>query len=64
MTEIEASMSLKKNLGDYESFGASLSIRDTVRPDENTSQATDRVFKLVEKKLVEKIEKGMSDLGH
>lgn len=51
-----------RNLGNYESIHVSIGIEDFVRRDEKVADAVDRIYTLVEKKLVEKMEEIERDL--
>jgi hypothetical protein len=42
-------------LGNYESIKIGIGVEDFVRTGENTGTATDRVYKFVEEKLMEKV---------
>lgn len=55
-TRVKVSLRFVKNLGNYQSIHVDLGIEDFVRDiDQNTDAAIDRVYKLVEEKLVEKV---------
>jgi hypothetical protein len=43
-----------RNLGNYESIRIGIGVEDIVRQGENADSATDRVYKFVEEKLIEK----------
>ena len=51
-----------RNLGNYESIKVLIGVEDFVRDKENTNQATDRIYKFVEDKLVEKMGEIEADL--
>jgi len=44
-----------RNLGNYENIKIGIAIEDFKRDGESTDEATDRVYKFVEKKLIEKV---------
>ena len=53
-TRVKIDLSFTRNLGNYESIKIGIGIEDTVRQGENVDSATERVYKFVENKLVEK----------
>lgn len=53
-TRITVNLGFTKNLGNFESLRVDIGIQDFVRSGENINEATDRVYKFVEKKLEEK----------
>lgn len=53
-TKVKVDLSFTRNLGNYESIKISLGVEDTVRQGENVDTATERVYKFVEDKLIEK----------
>jgi len=55
-TSVRVELQYVRNLGNYESIRVSIGVEDNVRVDENVNSATDRVYKFVEDKLVEKME--------
>jgi hypothetical protein len=52
-----------KNLGNYESLHVDIGIEDSVRQGETANEATDRVYKFVEAKLMEKVKAITEELG-
>lgn len=54
-TSVRVELQYVRNLGNYESIRVAIGVEDNVRLDENVNQATDRVYKFVEDKLVEKM---------
>lgn len=54
-TSVKVELQYVRNLGNYESIRVSLGVEDFVRQGENTNDATDRVYKFVEDKLIEKM---------
>ena len=61
-TSVRVELQFTRNLGNYESLKLSIGVEDFVRSGENTSTATDRVYKFVEDKLIEKISEVESEL--
>jgi len=55
-TNVKVELQYTRNLGNYESIKVLFGVEDFVREGENTSAATDRVYKFVEDKLVEKMQ--------
>ena len=61
-TNVKVELQFTRNLGNFESIKVGLGIEDWVRSGEKPSEATDRVFKFVEEKLLEKVQEIESDL--
>lgn len=61
-TNVKVELQFTRNLGNFESIRVGLGIEDWVRAGENPSQATDRVFEFVEKKLLEKVNEVEADI--
>ena len=61
-TNVKVELQFTRNLGNFESVRIALGVEDWVRSGENTTTATDRVFKFVEEKLLEKVQEVESDL--
>jgi hypothetical protein len=55
-TRVKVDLQYTRNLGNYESIKVSLGVEDDVRSGENVNSATDRVYKFVEDKLIEKMQ--------
>ena len=53
-TKVKIDLSFTRNLGNYESIKIGIGVEDDVRPGENVDSATERVYKFVEDKLIEK----------
>lgn len=53
-TKVKVDLSFTRNLGNYESIKIGIGIEDIVRSGETVSSATERVYKFVEEKLIEK----------
>jgi hypothetical protein len=56
MTSVRVNLEYLRNLGNYESVRVSLGVEDSLRNNETTNAAMDRVYTFVEKKLFEKME--------
>lgn len=55
-TRVKVDLQYTRNLGNYESIKVGLGVEDTVRSGENVDSATNRVYKFVEDKLIEKMQ--------
>ena len=53
-TIVKVDLQFTRNLGNYESIKIGIGVEDIVRTGENVDSATDRVYKFVEQKLIEK----------
>lgn len=53
-TKVKVDLSYTRNLGNYESIRIGLGVEDHVRDGETVDSATERVYKFVEEKLIEK----------
>jgi hypothetical protein len=53
-TIVKVDLQFTRNLGNYESIKIGIGVEDIVRSGENVDSATDRVYKFVEQKLIEK----------
>ncbi len=53
-TKVKIDLSFTRNLGNYESIKIGIGVEDDVRVGENVDSATERVYKFVEEKLIEK----------
>ena len=62
MTHVKVELQFTRNLGNFESIRVALGIEDWVRSGEKPSDATDRVFKFVEEKLLEKVNEVEADI--
>lgn len=60
---VSVSLGFKMNMGNYESANVNVSVSATAHPNEKAGEAVDRVFELVERKLVEKFDELKSDLS-
>jgi hypothetical protein len=61
-TNVKVELHFTRNLGNFESVRIGLGIEDWVREGENTSSATDRIYKFVEEKLIEKVNEIESEI--
>ena len=65
-TRVKVDLSFTRNLGNYESIKIGIGVEDNVRQGENVDSATERVYKFVEDKLIEKtreVEEELSSRG-
>lgn len=53
-TVVKVDLSFTRNLGNFESIKIGIGVEDNVRDGENVDTATERVYKFVEEKLIEK----------
>ena len=53
-TKVKVDLSFTRNLGNYESIKIGIGVEDDLRLGENVESATERVYKFVENKLIEK----------
>ena len=53
-TKVKVDLSFTRNLGNYESIKIGIGVEDSVRQGEGVEAATERVYKFVEEKLIEK----------
>lgn len=56
-TRVKVDLSFTRNLGNYESIRIGVGVEDDVRSGENVDTATERVYKFVEDKLIQKLVK-------
>lgn len=61
-TKIKVELNFTRNLGNFESIKVGLGVEDWVREGENTTTATDRVYKFVENQLIEKVNQIESEI--
>jgi hypothetical protein len=54
-TSIRIDLQYTRNLGNYENIKIGIAVEDFKRDGESTDEATDRVYKFVESKLIEKV---------
>jgi hypothetical protein len=53
-TKVKVDLSFTRNLGNYESIKIGIGVEDDLRLGENVEIATERVYKFVEEKLIQK----------
>lgn len=53
-TKVKVDLSFTRNLGNFESIKIGIGVEDNVRQGETVNSATERVYKFVEDKLIEK----------
>jgi len=53
-TRVKVDLSFTRNLGNYESIKIGIGVEDDVRSGENVDTATERVYRFVEDKLIQK----------
>ena len=53
-TRVKVDLSFTRNLGNFESIKIGVGVEDDLREGENVDTATERVYKFVEEKLVQK----------
>jgi len=53
-TVVKIDLSFTRNLGNFESIKIGVGVEDSVRDGESVNDATERVYKFVENKLIEK----------
>lgn len=63
-TKVKVDLSFTRNLGNYESIKIGIGVEDIVRSGENVNTATERVYKFVEDKLIEKTREVEEELKH
>jgi hypothetical protein len=61
-TRVKVDLSFTRNLGNYESIKIGIGIEDDVRQGENVDTATERVYKFVEEKLIQKTQEVEDEL--
>lgn len=62
-TKVKVDLSFTRNLGNYESIKIGVGVEDIVRSGENVDSATERVYKFVEDKLIQKTREIEEELG-
>ena len=62
-TKVKVDLSFTRNLGNYESIKIGIGVEDIVRSGENVDSATERVYKFVEEKLIQKTREVEEELG-
>jgi hypothetical protein len=54
-TSVRVDLQFTRNLGNYENIKIGIAVEDFKRTGESTDEATDRIYKFVETKLIEKV---------
>lgn len=54
-TNVRVELQYTRNLGNYESLKIAVGVEDFVRDGESVDAATERVYKFVEEKVIEKV---------
>ena len=62
-TTVSVTLGYTLNLGNFQSLRLDLGCTDWIRDGENVDDATDRVYKFVEDKLVKKIAEAQKELA-
>lgn len=62
-TQVRVDLSFTRNLGNFESIKIGIGIDDFVRDGETVDAATERVYKFVENKLIEKTQEVEKELN-
>ena len=62
-TKVKIDLPFTRNLGNYESIKIGIGVEDIVRSGENVDSATERVYKFVEEKLIQKTREVEEELG-
>lgn len=61
-TQVRVDLSFTRNLGNFESIKIGIGVDDFVRDNETVDAATERVYKFVENKLIEKTQEVEEEL--
>jgi hypothetical protein len=61
-TKVKVDLSFTRNLGNYESIKIGIGIEDWVREGETADTATERVYRFVEEKLIQKTQEVEQEL--
>ena len=62
-TKVKVDLSFTRNLGNYESIKIGIGVEDDIRSGENVETATERVYKFVEDKLIQKTQEIEEELN-
>ena len=60
-TKVTVGLGYTLNLGNFQSLRIDLSVSDSKREGENTTDAFERVYKFVEEKLAEKVKESLEE---
>ncbi len=61
MSKVTVGLGLTKNLGNFENVRIDIQVEAETLPGESSAAAIDRVYKLVESKVNEKLDEALSD---
>lgn len=61
-TKVSVTLGYTLNLGNFQSLRVDLGVVDSVRNDENTEQAMNRVYDFIEAKVIEKVNEAKAEL--
>lgn len=61
-TVVKIDLSFTRNLGNFESIKIGVGVEDSIRDGETVNDATERVYKFVENKLIEKTQEVEKEL--
>jgi hypothetical protein len=61
-TKVKVDLSFTRNLGNYESIKIGIGVEDWVREGETADTATERVYRFVEEKLIQKTQEVEEEL--
>lgn len=61
-TKVKVDLSFTRNLGNYESIKIGIGVEDWVREGETADTATERVYRFVEEKLIQKTQEVEQEL--
>ena len=61
-TKVKVDLSFTRNLANYESIRIGIGVDDWVREGENADTATERVYRFVEEKLIQKTQEVEQEL--
>lgn len=62
-TQVRVDLSFTRNLGNFESIKIGIGVDDFIRDGESVDDATERVYKFVENKLIEKTQEVEKELN-
>jgi hypothetical protein len=63
-TNVSWTLGYTLNTGNFQNLRLDFKVDDYVREGENTVDASNRVYKLVESQLIEKLNEAKEELGH
>jgi hypothetical protein len=61
-TKVSVTLGYTLNLGNFQSLRVDIGVVDSVRENENTNEAMDRVYDFVEAKVVQKVQEAKQEL--